>query len=130
MDSAREKLSEINPNTKVEITSMTINEKNISSMTDGFDAIVDAMDNFPARYILNRMAVQKNIPFFYGAVRGLEGRAMTIIPGNPSVFPAALATIFSTMVFPIFLLTPFLPEMVSINSTSPCIWYYKSYGFS
>ena len=86
VDSAREKLSEINPNAKIEITSMTINEKNISSMTDGFDAIVDAMDNFPARYILNRMAVQKNIPFFHGAVRGLEGRAMTIIPGKTACF--------------------------------------------
>ena len=86
VDSAREKLSEINPNAKIEITSMTINEKNISSMTDGFDAIVDAMDNFPTRYILNRMAVQKNIPFFHGAVRGLEGRAMTIIPGKTACF--------------------------------------------
>ena len=86
VDSAREKLSEINPNAKIEITSMTINEKNISSMTDGFDAIVDAMDNFPTRHILNRMAVQKNIPFFHGAVRGLEGRAMTIIPGKTACF--------------------------------------------
>jgi molybdopterin-synthase adenylyltransferase len=86
VDSAREKLSGINPNAKIEITSMTINEKNISSMTDGFDAIVDAMDTFPTRYILNRMAVQKNIPFFHGAARGLEGRAMTIIPGKTACF--------------------------------------------
>ena len=73
VDSAREKLSEINPNTKVEITSMTINEKNISSMTDGFDAIVDAMDNFPARYILNRWLYKRTSRSFMalsGALRG------------------------------------------------------------
>ena len=82
VDSAREKLSEINPDVKVEIINKTINEKNISSMTDGFEAIVDAMDNFPARYILNRAAVERKIPFFHGAVRGFEGRAMTVIPGK------------------------------------------------
>ena len=86
VDSAREKLSKINPHVKIEITNKTINENNISSMTDGFDAIVDAMDNFPARYVLNKSAVERNIPFFHGAVRGLEGRAMTIIPGKTACF--------------------------------------------
>lgn len=86
VDSAREKLSKINPHVKIEITNKTINENNISSMTDGFDAIVDAMDNFPARYVLNKAAVERNIPFFHGAVRGLEGRAMTIIPGKTACF--------------------------------------------
>ena len=80
--SAFDKLSKFNPDIKIEIISETIDEANIASMTDGFDAIVDAMDNFPARYILNKMAVERKIPFFHGAVRGLEGRAMTIIPGK------------------------------------------------
>jgi molybdopterin-synthase adenylyltransferase len=82
VDSAEEKLSKINPDMKIEIISGTIDEASVASMTDGFDAIVDAMDNFPTRYILNRAAVERNIPFFHGAVRGLEGRAMTIIPGK------------------------------------------------
>lgn len=82
VDSARDKLLRLNPNIKLEITHQTINEKNVSQMVDGFDAIVDAMDNFQTRYILNKAAVDKNIPFFHGAVRGFEGRAMTIIPGK------------------------------------------------
>jgi adenylyltransferase/sulfurtransferase len=40
------------------------------------------MDNLPTRYLLNRTAIQKNIPFFHGAVYGFEGRAMTVIPGK------------------------------------------------
>jgi molybdopterin-synthase adenylyltransferase len=80
--SAEEKLRNLNPYIKVEITSETINENNVAAITDGFDAIVDAMDNFLSRYVLNKIAVEKNIPFFHGAVRGLEGRAMTIIPGK------------------------------------------------
>ena len=82
IDSAMDKLGRFNPDIKLEITHDTINEKNVLQMVDGFDAIVDAMDNFPTRYILNKAAVEKNIPFFHGAVRGLEGRAMTIIPGK------------------------------------------------
>jgi len=82
VESAEEKLSKINPYVKIEVISKTIDEASIESMIDGFDAIVDAMDNFPARYVLNRAAIRRNIPFFHGAVRGLEGRAMTIIPGK------------------------------------------------
>ena len=80
--SAEKKLRNFNPYIKIEVTGETIDEDNVAAMTDGFDAIVDAMDNFPTRYILNKAAVEKNIPFFHGAVRGLEGRAMTIIPGK------------------------------------------------
>ena len=82
VDSARDKLSRLNPDITLEITYQTINKKNVSQMVDGFDAIVDAMDNFQTRYILNKAAVDKSIPFFHGAVRGFEGRAMTIIPGK------------------------------------------------
>ncbi len=81
-DSAMDKLCRMNPDIKLEITHETIDEKNVSRMVDGFDAIVDAMDNFKTRYILNKATVDQNIPFFHGAVRGFEGRAMTIIPGK------------------------------------------------
>ena len=44
--------------------------------------IVDAMDNFKTRFILNEVAVNKKIPLFHGAVAGFEGRVTTIIPGR------------------------------------------------
>jgi adenylyltransferase/sulfurtransferase len=81
-DSAREKIGKLNSTIKLEVTNETINEKNVLKMVDGFDAIVDAMDNFSTRYILNMAAIQKGIPFFHGAVSGFEGRVMTIIPGR------------------------------------------------
>ncbi|HJX34522.1 MAG TPA: HesA/MoeB/ThiF family protein, partial [Desulfatiglandales bacterium] len=46
VDSAMDKLRRMNPDIKLEITHETITEKNIPQMVDGFDAIVDAMDNF------------------------------------------------------------------------------------
>lgn len=81
-DSALAKLADLNPTINVETSCETITDKNVSHLVAGFDLIIDAMDNFPTRYVLNKAALDRNIPFFHGAVRGFEGRAMTIIPGK------------------------------------------------
>jgi len=82
VDSAKEKLRNLNSMVEVETIEETITEDNASQLVDGYDAIVDAMDNLPTRYILNRCAIEKHIPFFHGAVKGFEGRVMTILPGE------------------------------------------------
>ncbi len=80
--SAADKLRKLNPGVNIEAVAEMITEANISRLVAGFDLIVDAMDNLPARYLLNKTALEKDIPFFHGAVHGFEGRAMTIIPGK------------------------------------------------
>ncbi len=82
VESAQNKLSRLNSDVVIEITKETIKEDNIRDIVGDCKAIVDAMDNLETRYLLNKIAVEKDIPFFHGAVRGLEGRAMTIIPGK------------------------------------------------
>ena len=80
--SAREKLTQLNKNVMIETIDTIIDETNVSKLVAGFDVIVDAMDNMPTRYLLNKAAIEHRIPFVHGAVSGLEGRAMTIIPGK------------------------------------------------
>ena len=82
VDSALDKLKKLNPDITVEAISETITETNAAKLVADSDLIVDAMDNLPTRYLLNRTAIEKRIPFFHGAVYGFEGRAMTIIPGQ------------------------------------------------
>jgi len=82
VESAQEKLNMLNPNVTVETLSVTISEENVSELAAGFDLIVDAMDNLPTRYLLNKTAIEHTVPFFHGAVNGFEGRAMTVIPGK------------------------------------------------
>ncbi len=82
VDSAAAKLRRLNRSIKIEAIAETITEANISHLVADSDLIVDAMDNLPTRYLLNRTAIKKDIPFFHGAVYGFEGRAMTIIPGK------------------------------------------------
>ncbi len=91
IDSAREKLAKINPDVEIEVISEKIDENNVSKLVGGSDLIVDAMDNFRARYLLNKAAIVRNIPLFHGAVHGFDGQVTTIIPGETAclrcIFP-------------------------------------------
>jgi molybdopterin/thiamine biosynthesis adenylyltransferase len=82
IDSAVSKLRKLNPDINIEGSAATITEDNIVRLVADADIIVDAMDNLPARYILNKAAIDKDIPFVHGAVYGFEGRAITVIPGK------------------------------------------------
>lgn len=82
VDTAAAKLVKLNKSVKIETISKTITEANISQLVGDSDLIVDAMDNLPTRYLLNKTAIEKGIPFFHGAVYGFEGRAMTVLPGK------------------------------------------------
>jgi adenylyltransferase/sulfurtransferase len=100
--SAYETLTGINPEIEVEALVETISEDNIDQLLQGCDLIMDAMDNFPVRYLLNRAALQRKIPLFHGAISGYQGQATTIIPGKTAclscIFPRAPpATIFPAL---------------------------------
>jgi adenylyltransferase/sulfurtransferase len=82
IQSASEKLKNLNPYVAVDTVGDVITAANVSRLIEGFDAVVDAMDNLPTRFLLNKAAVDRKIPFFHGAVRGFEGRVMTILPGR------------------------------------------------
>ncbi len=82
VDSAAAKLRKLNPDIVIETIAGEITGANVSRLVGDSDLIVDAMDSLPARYILNKAALDKGIPFFHGAVYGFEGRVMTVIPGR------------------------------------------------
>ncbi len=80
--SAAEILGKLNSGVNIETISETITEANVLKLVGDSDLIADAMDNLPTRYLLNRAAIEKGIPFVHGAVYGFEGRAMTVLPGK------------------------------------------------
>ena len=94
-ESFEEKLSQMNPDVEVMVLSEKIVEDNVADVIKGSDLMVDALDNFQTRYLLNRVALEKKIPFFHGAVYGFEGQVTTIIPGETAclrcIFPEAPA---------------------------------------
>ena len=80
--SAEEKLLSMNPEIKVETIREKITDENAGSIVPPCDLIIDALDNFDTRHVLNRLAVERNIPLIHGAVSGYRGQATTIIPGK------------------------------------------------
>ena len=91
--SAEETLRAVNPYIEVEGICTTIERSNISELAGDVDLIVDAMDNFTTRYLLNEVAVKSGIPLMHGAISGFFGQATTIIPGKSPclrcIFPKA-----------------------------------------
>jgi len=92
-ESAQQKMEAINPEIIIEGHHDLIDSENISTLIKDADGIVDAMDNFETRYILNEAAFQKRIPLFHGGIHGFSGQATTIIPGKTAclrcIFPHA-----------------------------------------
>jgi adenylyltransferase/sulfurtransferase len=85
-ESARDKLIRINPSIEIEVLSDRIDESNVDSLVGEADGIVDCMDNFPTRYLLNQAAIRKRIPFFHAAIYGMEARVTTFVPGETACF--------------------------------------------
>lgn len=103
--SAKETIGKINPHVKVENLSDKIERENIAQLVGNAQIIVDCMDNFPTRHILNEYAVQAGFPFVHAGVFGMSGQITFIhtpytpclycvFPGSPlsEVFPIVGAT--------------------------------------
>jgi adenylyltransferase/sulfurtransferase len=101
IESAKEKLRRMNPNIELEVVPKTIDQDSVDELTSGFDMIVDAIDNFSTRYLLNKTALKKNIPFFHGAVHGFYGQATTIIPGKTACLTCIFSQVPPTITLPI-----------------------------
>lgn len=124
-DSALEKLAGLNPHVQIDTVGETITESNVMELVKGFDGIVDAMDNLATRYLLNKSAVMHNIPFFHGAVRGFEGRAMTIIPGRTACLRCMYRGPVPDEKFPVIGVTP---GVIGIIQATEVIKYIVGIG--
>jgi len=72
--SAKETIAKINPQVKVENLSDKIEKGNVSQLVGNAQIIVDCMDNFPTRHILNEHAVKAGLPFIHAGVFGMSGQ--------------------------------------------------------
>jgi molybdopterin-synthase adenylyltransferase len=104
--SAEEKLAAINPDITIHAIDTRIDESNAARLIGNADGIVDAMDNYPTRYLLNDVAIHNNIPLFHGAIRGFYGQATTIIPGKTPCLKCIFPKAPPKEVFPVVGATP------------------------
>jgi len=113
--SAGEKLMAINPDIEIETVRITIDEETAPGLVRDADAIVDAMDNYPARYLLNHLACKFGIPLFHGAIRGFDGQATTIIPGKTACLSCIFPKAPPKEIFPVIGVTSGMIGMIQAN---------------
>jgi molybdopterin/thiamine biosynthesis adenylyltransferase/rhodanese-related sulfurtransferase len=98
-DSAETAIGEINPDVKVEKYPVRLGADNIMEIIEGYDVIVDGLDNFPTRYLLNDASVRLGIPVVSASILGFEGQLSVFKPHDgpcyrclyPTPPPAELA---------------------------------------
>ena len=78
--SAKEWIQEYNPDIKVEIDKIKINELNYFNIVDGYDVIVDCFDCYESKYILNEIAQRHKKVLIHAGVQGFCGQLTTIVP--------------------------------------------------
>ncbi len=79
---AETKLRATNSLVRVEGIVEDLNASTIGRLLDGFDLLLDATDNFDARFLLNDYAVKTGRPWIYGACVGSYGLTFPILPGE------------------------------------------------
>jgi len=84
---AKERLEKFNSDIKIKAYTDKLTEENADSIFKNYDLIIDAVDNFPSRYLINSAAYKNSIPLVCGAVCEFEGILTTIVPReNTSCF--------------------------------------------
>ncbi len=79
---AAEKLKRINPDVVIEPYHTLLSEDNVEEIIDKSTLVIDALDKWSSRFILNKACVEKKIPLIHGGIEGLLGQLIVIIPGK------------------------------------------------
>lgn len=80
VDSAEESIRALNPDVNVVKYPVRLNSSNIIEIIDGWDVIVDGVDNFPTRYLLNDATVRLDIPVVSASILGFDGQLSVFKP--------------------------------------------------
>ena len=74
IDSARERIKKLNPNSELLTFAERINPNNALKIIEQFDVICDCSDNFGTRYLINDACLILDKPLVFGSVQGFEGQ--------------------------------------------------------
>ena len=74
---ARDKIKKINPNIKVVIYKIRLNNNNFKKIINDYDYIVDGSDNFTTKFLLNDYCLKFNKILVTGAISKFDGHIFT-----------------------------------------------------
>jgi molybdopterin/thiamine biosynthesis adenylyltransferase/rhodanese-related sulfurtransferase len=80
VDSAEKAIHDLNPDVTVRKYETRLDASNIVDIIKDYDIVVDGVDNFPTRYLLNDASVRLKIPVVSAAILGFEGQLSVFAP--------------------------------------------------
>ena len=82
LESARARLSALNPHVRVEAHAAALTRENALSLLADYDVVVDGTDNFETRYLTNDACYLLGKPNVYGSIFRFEGQASVFWKGH------------------------------------------------
>lgn len=125
VESGGEKLSKLNSGIELDIRKDEINEETLPQLMDGCDLILDGLDNFPTRYLINQQIVRQGIPFIYGGILGMMGMTTMIRPGQTPCLKCLFPQAPPPQKFPVLGTTPGIIGLIEANEA---IKYLVGFG--
>jgi adenylyltransferase/sulfurtransferase len=80
-EAALRRLRQINSTIRYERIVDDINPATVERITEGATVVVDGLDNFYTRMLINESCVKSGVPLVYGACLAMYGSGVTVIPG-------------------------------------------------
>ncbi|QLH75404.1 MAG: HesA/MoeB/ThiF family protein [Methanomassiliicoccales archaeon] len=81
VESAARKLRKMSSSTNVIVHNAEITDENVHELLIGSDVVVDCLDNYSTRFIVNRACLYHRIPLVHAAVEGWRGQATVVLAG-------------------------------------------------
>jgi len=79
-EAAKTRLSQVNSDVRIRAFVDELASDTIVELAAECDLLLDGLDNFQARYLLNDYAVAEGVPYVYGAAIATTGMSMPILP--------------------------------------------------
>lgn len=81
-ESAEKRIAMINPEVEVETFPLRLNAENAKSIFNKYDFVIDAVDNFETKFLINDVCVELGKAFSHGGIQEFGGQLMTWVPGE------------------------------------------------
>jgi len=82
VESAKNKIEQINPDVKVVTYNTRLTSNNIADIIRDYDFIIDGTDNFPTKFLVNDACVMLKKPYSHAGILRFNGQTFTYTPGN------------------------------------------------
>jgi molybdopterin/thiamine biosynthesis adenylyltransferase len=90
---AQRKLSRLNPRTEIIPAFARVTEENITEFVGGAKVVLDGLDDFSTRQVVDSACIKHKIPFIRGGVSRFRCLVTTPVPERPRALPVFIRRI-------------------------------------